>query len=161
MRQRSYVRMSDSYFASGVGTVEDTAQLGIVLPKDFKESEAEVEKFTAATLQVLADDLSRGVSDSMRKLLAFWSRMPRYSSRNILLDMLQKPDAPAIASYRRWSELGRQARKGAKAASVWAPNTRREEDAVTGQMVERILSWRLVPGLSDRDLEGIDDQPLP
>src|SRR5947209_7323385 len=111
-----------------------TQSVGIVLPKDFKEREAEVERFTEATLRVLAEEMSRGVSDSMRKLLSCWSRMPRYSSRNILLVMLQKPDASAVASYKKWQELGRQVRKGAKAAFIWAPNTRREEDAVTGQM---------------------------
>jgi antirestriction protein ArdC len=135
--------------------------VGIVLPKDPAQREAEVHKFTEATLHVLAEELSRGVSDSMRKLLAFWSRMPRYSSRNILLVMLQKPDASAVASYKRWLELGRQVKKGSKAAFIWAPNTRKEQDALTGDLVDRITGFRLVPVFSDRDLDGIDDNPLP
>jgi len=136
-------------------------RVGIVLPKDPVEREAEVRKFTEVTLQILADELSQGVSGSMRKLLAFWSRMPRYSSRNILLVMLQKPDASAVASYNRWKEQGRQVRKGAKAAFIWAPNTRREQDAVTGEMAERITGFRLVATFSDKDLEGIEEHPLP
>jgi len=135
--------------------------VGIVLPKDAKEREAEVHKFTEATLHVLAEDLSRGASETMRKLLAFWSRMPKYSSRNILLVMLQKPDASAVASYRRWAELGHQVRKGAKAAYIWAPNTRKEQDALTGEIAHRVTGFRLVPTFSDRDLDGIEEHPLP
>lgn len=135
--------------------------VGIVLVKDPKEREVEVERYTEAALAVLAEELSRGFSANYLKLLAYWSRLYRYSHRNALLLILQKPQARYVASYKRWSEMGRQVAKGSKAAFVFAPVTKQEQDAVTGEMARKIVAFRLVPVFGDCDLENIEDDPLP
>jgi hypothetical protein len=139
----------------------EATSAGIVLPKDPTARIEEVERFTAATLQVLADDLSKGGSDNLHKLLAFFSRFHSYSARNKLLIMLQKPDASRVASYTKWKELDRQVKKGAKAIYVYGPVTRKEQDAVTGEMADRILGFRLLPVFDAADLIDIEERPLP
>ena len=137
------------------------SKTGIILAKDPTARQEEVEKYTEATVQVLAEELSRGFSDSYRKLLAYWSRLYKYSHRNAILLILQKPQAAYVASYKRWSDMGRQVAKGSKAAFVFAPVTKQEQDAVTGEMARKIVAFRLVPVFGDCDLENIESDPLP
>lgn len=139
----------------------EATSAGIVLPKDSTARVEEVEKYTASAIQLLADELSAGHSENYLKLLAFWSRLHRYSHRNALLILLQKPQAAYVASYKRWLEMGRQVAKGSKAAFVYAPVSKLEEDALTGKMERKIVAFRLVPVFGDCDLERIDEEPLP
>lgn len=55
------------------------------------------------------------------------ARFHRYSWRNQLLIMMQRPDASAVAGYSAWKALGHQVRRGEKAIRVLAPVTRRVE----------------------------------
>lgn len=55
------------------------------------------------------------------------SRFHRYSWRNQLLIMMQRPDATAVAGYSAWKALGYQVRRGEKSIRVLAPVTRRVE----------------------------------
>jgi hypothetical protein len=135
--------------------------VGLVLPSEPKERQEEVEKYVAASIQMLADDLSKGASENMVKLLAFFARLHAYSAKNKLLIMLQRPDASYVASYTKWRSLGRQVAKGSKAIWVYGPVTRREQDAVTGEMAERIVGFRLLPVFDASDLTDIEDRPLP
>src|SRR5690348_11902143 len=128
-----------------------TAQVGIALPKDPKEREQEIERHAAASIELLAGELSQGFSENFLKLMHFYARFHRYSARNTLLIMLQRPEAARVASYKRWLDLGRQVKKGSKAIWIYSPMTKREQDAVSGEMVEKILGWRLVPVFSDTD----------
>ncbi len=138
-----------------------TERVGIVLPTDARERQEEVERYVAASVQMLADDLSKGASENMRKLLAFFARLHAYSAKNKLLIMLQKPDASYVASYTRWKQLDRQVAKGSKAIYVYGPVTRKEQDAVTGEMADRILGFRLLPVFDATSLTDIDEHPLP
>jgi len=119
--------------------------IGIVLPRDSRGRQEEVERYVAASVQMLADDLSKGASENMLKLLAFFARLHTYSAKNKLLIMLQKPDASYVASYTRWKQLDRQVAKGSKAIYIYGPVTRKEQDAVTGERADRILGFRLLP----------------
>jgi hypothetical protein len=132
-----------------------TAELS---PKQ-QERQERLDALTTETLEQLASDLARGHTDQFLTFMAFWARFRRYSARNTLLLMLQKPDALAIASYTKWQQLGRQVRKGATAAWVYAPVTKKViED---GQEREKVVGFRLVPTFSDKDLEDIESNPLP
>jgi antirestriction protein ArdC len=51
----------------------------------------------------------------------------RYSFRNQLLIMIQRPEATAVAGYSAWKALGYQVRRGETAIRVLAPVTRRVE----------------------------------
>ncbi len=135
--------------------------VGIVLPTDARERQEEVEKYVAASVQMLADDLSKGASENMLKLLAFFARLHTYSAKNKLLIMLQKPDASYVASYTRWKQLDRQVAKGSKAIYVYGPVTRKEQDAVTGEQADRVLGFRLLPVFDATSLTDIDEHPLP
>lgn len=135
--------------------------VGLQLPKDPKERQEEVERHVAASIDLLASELSQGFSENFIKLLSFYSRFHQYSARNALLILLQRSDAAKVASYKKWQELGRQVAKGSKAIWVYAPLTKREQDAVTGEPADKIFGWRLVPVFADLDLEQIDTDPLP
>ena len=126
-----------------------------------EERRDHLETMTETALDILAADLSQGHSDNFLKLLEFHSRFHRYSARNTLLILLQRPMAYRVASYRRWEELGRKVAHGSKALYIYAPLTKRERDAITGEMQEKIFGWKLVPVFSDTDLENIDTDPLP
>lgn len=49
------------------------------------------------------------------------SKFHSYSFNNTLLIAMQRPDATAVAGYRKWQELDRQVCKGEKAIKIFAP----------------------------------------
>jgi len=53
-------------------------------------------------------------SGDWKNYLLTQSKFHRYSFRNILLVLFQKPNASRLAGYRTWQELGRQVKKGEK-----------------------------------------------
>jgi hypothetical protein len=81
-----------------------------------------------------------------------------YSLSNTLLILAQRPGATTVASYRRWLDLGRQVRRGETALRIWAPSTRRERDAETGDEGQTVRRWVLVPVFDIAQTEG---PPLP
>lgn len=94
-----------------------------------------------------------------------WQRFARarallrgYSLSNTLLILAQRPGATTVASYRRWLELGRQVRRGETALRIWAPSTRRERDAESGEEGATVRRWVLVPVFDIAQTEG---PPLP
>ncbi|MGD6757280.1 ArdC-like ssDNA-binding domain-containing protein [Streptomyces sp. BH105] len=68
-------------------------------------------------------------SEAWRAMLRAAVGFHRYSFRNILLILLQCPDATHVAAYREWQTRGRQVRKGEKGIRILAPMTvRRDQD---------------------------------
>jgi antirestriction protein ArdC len=56
-------------------------------------------------------------------------RLRRYSPRNVLWILFQRPGATHVASYKTWKEgLGYQVRGGEVSIKVWAPGHRRKVD---------------------------------
>jgi antirestriction protein ArdC len=53
------------------------------------------------------------------------ARFPRYSFRNQLLILHQRPDARVVMGYRAWQALGHQVRRGEQSISILAPCTYR------------------------------------
>lgn len=49
----------------------------------------------------------------------------RYSPRNQLLVMLQRPEATQVAGYRAWQAEGRQVRKGEKGIMIFGPGKKK------------------------------------
>lgn len=97
-------------------------------------------------------------SEGWMEYLAFAARFRQYSFNNTLLILIQCPTATRVASYKRWTELGRQVTKGEKSLQIFAPMTKRfeKEDAVTGEKTERrgIVGFRLVPVFDVSQTEG-------
>ncbi|EQD77939.1 protein containing DUF955, partial [mine drainage metagenome] len=49
------------------------------------------------------------------------ARFHRYSAGNVLLILVQRPDASQVAGYTTWQSLGRQVRKGEHGIAILAP----------------------------------------
>ena len=81
-----------------------------------------------------------------------------YSLNNTLLILAQRPDATTVASFRHWSELGRQVRRGERSLRIWAPSVRRERDEATGDETTSVRAFVLVPVF---DISQTDGPPLP
>lgn len=60
--------------------------------------------------------------DDWRAMLDVASRLHRYSARNVILILSQRPEGVTrVAGYRRWQSLGRQVRKGEQGIAILAP----------------------------------------
>jgi hypothetical protein len=77
-------------------------------------------------LAELHEQLADGVqalteTDGWQRMLDTAARFPRYSARNVLLIMLQRPDATHVAGYRVWQSLGRNVKRGERSIGILAP----------------------------------------
>ncbi len=113
-------------------------------------------------LQAALQTLERGVeaitgSEEFRRYLSVMARFHHYSANNVMLILMQRPDATVIAGYRRWQQLGRQVRKGEKGLMILAPVVRKAGD-------EQDETARVVSGFRVMhvwDLAQTDGTPLP
>ena len=60
-------------------------------------------------------------SENFREFLLTMSKFHDYSIGNLMLIMLQKPEATRVAGYTTWKELDRFVRKGEKGIAILAP----------------------------------------
>lgn len=60
-------------------------------------------------------------SDNFRQFLLTMSKFHDYSIGNLILIMLQKPDATHVAGFTTWKNLGRWVKQGAKGIAILAP----------------------------------------
>lgn len=73
-------------------------------------------------LQTLADGIAAyASSDAWQTYLAAARRFHRYSPSNVMLILMQRPDATRIAGYETWRSMGRQVRKGEQGILILAP----------------------------------------
>ena len=79
-----------------------------------------------------------------------------YSLSNLLLIAAQRPDATAVAGFRKWKEKGRQVRKGEKAIRIFGYRERTitEQDESTGEETTRRAVY--FPVLSVFDIAQTD-----
>ena len=80
------------------------------------------------TIEDLQADIETGVGDLVagegwQRWLSVAVRFPRYSFRNQLLILTQRPDARVVMGYRAWQALGHQVRRGEQSISILAPCT--------------------------------------
>jgi antirestriction protein ArdC len=66
--------------------------------------------------------------EEWRRMLRMAARMRQYSLNNVLLILVQRPDATQVAGYRTWQALGYQVRRGETGISILAPMTYRVRD---------------------------------
>jgi len=119
------------------------------------------------------DDIRRSLNDlcaaiaarvgdtSFDAFLAYAARFHRYSWRNTLLIVFQRPEATFVAGFRRWQELGRKVKRGAKAVWILAPRryTKTVERGEGEEKEVEGLYFCPVPVFADVDTEG--EGPLP
>jgi len=96
-------------------------------------------------------------SEGWLEYLRFAAQFRQYSFRNTLLILMQMPTATHVASYRKWAEMGRQVNKGEKGLQIFAPMTRKREDA-DGKERTYVSGFRLV---STFDVSQTSGDPLP
>jgi hypothetical protein len=88
-----------------------------------------------ADLVAAVESITTG--EDWTRMLDTAARFHRYSANNVLLIMVQHPEATRVAGYRTWQSLGRQVRKGEHGIRILAPckYRRTELDAETGQEI--------------------------
>lgn len=119
---------------------------------------ARTEKVNRA-LSMLEEGVERITSgEEFRRYLAFSARFHRYSARNCLLVLWQRPDASRVAGYRKWQEMGRQVRRGEEAIRILAPVSRTVEDEGTGEKARALVGFRVA---SVFDVSQTDGEPMP
>ncbi|HET9769909.1 MAG TPA: ArdC family protein, partial [Acidimicrobiia bacterium] len=89
------------------------------------------------TIEDLQADIEAGVGDLVagegwQRWLAVAATFPRYSFRNQLLILAQRPDARVVMGYRAWQALGHQVRRGEQSISILAPCTYKTKPTATG-----------------------------
>lgn len=96
-----------------------------------------LKKLTDEALASLCEALERGKSEELVRYLDVMSRFPRYSFRNVLLILMQMPEASRVMGYQSWRQLGRYVRKDEKAIRIWAPMKVKENryDRVSAESV--------------------------
>ena len=116
--------------------------------------------------QVLFSRLERGLAELIesgdwRNYLFSQSKFHRYSFNNVLLILLQKPDASRIAGYQTWRELGRQVKRGERALQILAPLQRkreRENEKGESETFYAVAGFKTVSVFDISQTEG-DDLP--
>lgn len=84
-------------------------------------------------IKEITEKLEKGVkdvfeSDKYKEYLDFMCKFHTYSVNNIMLIMLQKPEASLVAGYKAWqTKFGRQVRKGEKGITIIRPCPHKKE----------------------------------
>ena len=78
-------------------------------------------------IAALHEALGQGRSEQLERYLAVMSHFHRYSFGNVMLILMQNPDATHVAGFRKWKELGRHVKKGEKGIGILAPLRRKEK----------------------------------
>ncbi|ADD27340.1 ArdC family protein [Meiothermus ruber] len=89
-------------------------------------------------IKQLAAELKEGRSQGFLAFLEKAGRFHRYSARNVMLILMQRPEATLVAGIKRWNELGRRVKKGEKGIAILAPTLKRVDvvDEATGEVRE-------------------------
>lgn len=91
------------------------------------------------------------------KLADYYGYFKNYSYMNMLLLWFQGANSP-VATYKRWLELGRQVKKGAKAKGIWIPSSRKAKREIDGVEEEySYLTFRFVNCIFElNDTDGVN-----
>lgn len=133
---------------------------------DREERELLIKQVTEEAYELLAQDLQAGRSESLLAYLEAAGRFHQYSFNNMMLILLQRPDATRVAGFRAWNKFNRFVRKGEQGIVVLAPVTkivgRREEIQQDGSKkdvpIRRVVNTKPVYVF---DLSQTDGDPLP
>lgn len=100
-------------------------------------------------------------SDEYRKYLETMGRFHKYSARNCLLILMQKPEATRCASYTDWQKMKRQVIKGETGIKIIRPVPRKKTvvNAETGE--EETRCWTSFSVGCTFDISQTEGEPLP
>jgi len=109
----------------------------------------------------LGVELERGHSEALRNYVSVMRKFHRYSLRNLMLILSQRPDATRVAGYQTWKQLGRCVKKGAKGILILAPVVGKKPRGKTSQAKRGArgpVGFRAAYVFDVRDTTG---EPLP
>jgi len=119
---------------------------------------ADVTGVVKTAVDELIKAVKAGKSETLKRYLAMAGRFHRYSWRNVLLIMTQRPEATFVAGYGRWRQLGRYVRRGERGIRIVAPVTVRAQNATAEEADERITAFKQAVVF---DVAQTDGRPLP
>jgi len=119
----------------------------------------------------LVDRLERGIleltsSARWQEYLTTAAKFHHYSANNVMLILMQKPDATRVAGFRTWLSMERAVRKGERGIAILAPcvyGGQIREDEETGERVtteRRVVGFRAVYVFDVSQTDG-DELPSP
>jgi uncharacterized membrane protein (UPF0127 family)/antirestriction protein ArdC len=105
-------------------------------------------------------------SENFKQFLLTMSKFYEYSIGNLILIMIQKPEATRVAGFKTWKDLGRWVRKGEKGIAILAPcfppkpvKTEPEEEEKLDEEIEiNPIYFKVVHVFDISQTEG---EPLP
>ena len=93
----------------------------------------------------------------IQNYLSTAAQFHNYSFANVLLILVQCPDASRIAGYKKWQELNRQVSKGETAIKIFAPLIRKTDDGED----DEVYGFHIVNVFDISQTEGEDLPPAP
>ncbi len=119
----------------------------------------------SAEIKELTEKLEQGVrdmftSDKYKEYLAFMSKFHNYSFNNILLILMQMPDASLVAGYKTWQKMGRNVRKGEHGIRILAPCKHKKVVEKEGEE-DTVISFTTFRPASVFDVSQTDGEDLP
>lgn len=100
------------------------------------------------------------VGDNFANYLKTMAKFHRYSFNNIMLIVMQYPEASQVAGYKKWQEMGRNVRKGEKGIRILAPCPHKK--TVTNDDGEETeIRWTTYRPVSVFDIAQTDGKELP
>ena len=121
----------------------------------------QIAELTTKATEELASALEAGHSEALTPYLAAISRFHKYSLHNVMLIVLQKPDATHVAGFHTWHKFGRHVRRGEKGINIFAPILRRKRESESEEqerLEETVLGYRPCAVFDVSQTEG---KPLP
>lgn len=99
-----------------------------------------------SSVETLASQLEQGLSDPFRAYLDFMARFHRYSFRNQVLILCQKPEATHVAGFHAWLKLDRCVRRGEHGCAILAPMVRKNKDEQSNETSSDRNSRSIISG---------------
>jgi len=120
----------------------------------------DAKKLADEALDNLAAALEAGQSDTLTAYLAAMGRFHDYSFGNVMLIVMQKPDATHVAGFNTWKKFSRFVKKGEKGIVIIAPMLikPKEEAAASAEKDRTILRFKAVYVF---DVSQTDGESLP
>lgn len=100
-------------------------------------------------------------SEEYRKYLEFMSRFHKYSARNCIMILMQKPEATRCASFGAWIKMKRHVIKGETGIKILCPCPRSETTINPKTGEEETRSWMDFRIGSTFDVSQTEGEPLP
>ena len=117
-------------------------------------------------IKVITEQLEQGVKDIFPsekyiEYLNFMSKFTNYSFNNIILILMQKPDASLVAGYKAWqNKFNRQVKKGEHGITILAPCPHKKEIETEDGETREII-WTSFRAVKVFDVSQTDGEELP